>query len=45
MAPMLERFGARCERLAPEGVKDWNDALVETLDELADWLAERVLNA
>lgn len=48
LAPMLESFGARCERLAPDddlgGVKDWNEALqTQGRDNLADWLAARVL--
>ena len=48
LAPMLESFGARCERLAPDddlgGAKDWNEALqTQGRDNLADWLAARVL--
>ena len=48
LAPMLESFGARCERLAPDddlgGAKDWNEALqTQGRDPLADWLAARVL--
>lgn len=50
LAPLLGSFGARCERLRPEGfafgedAKDWNEMLqVAGRDYLADWLAERVL--
>lgn len=48
LAPMLESFGARCERLMPDddlgGAKDWNEALqTQGRDTLADWLAARVL--
>lgn len=44
LAPVLESFGARCERLTPESAKDWNEALQnEGRDALADWLAARVL--
>lgn len=39
----LESFGARCERLRPDGFKDWNDALQGGCDELSDWLASQVL--
>ena len=48
LAPILESYGARCERLAPDadlgGAKDWNEALQsQGRDDLADWLAARVL--
>ncbi len=48
LVPMLESFGARCERLMPDddlgGAKDWNEALqTQGCDNLADWLAARVL--
>ena len=44
LAPVLESFGARCERLTPQGAKDWNEALCnDGRDALADWLAARVL--
>ncbi len=39
----LESFGARCERLRPDGFKDWNDALKAGCDELSDWLALQIL--
>jgi len=40
----LTPFGARCERLRPEGAKDWNEVLQErTAAFLADWLAWHVL--
>jgi hypothetical protein len=35
----LSPFGARCERLQPEGAKDWNEALeTQGREALADWL-------
>lgn len=48
LMPILESFGARCERLMPDddlgGAKDWNEALqTQGRDTLADWLATRVL--
>ena len=44
LAITLERFGARCERMRPQGFKDWNDVLYESgRDELVDWLASRIL--
>ncbi len=44
LAPLLGSFGARCERLRPDGAKDWNEMLQAAgRDALADWLAERVL--
>lgn len=44
IAPLLTSFGARCERLRPEGAKDWNELLQrEGRDALADFLAFRVL--
>lgn len=43
LAPTLERFGAKCERMRPDGFKDWNDGLRAERDELTDWLAERIL--
>jgi phage/plasmid primase-like uncharacterized protein len=44
LASKLSTFGARCERLAPETGKDWNEALLSAGSEsLADWLAWRVL--
>jgi DNA primase len=40
----IASFGARCERLAPEGAKDWNEMLLLSgRDYLSDWLTERVL--
>lgn len=40
------QFGSRCERLVPEGAKDWNEMLlVYGRDFLGDWLTERVLFA
>lgn len=45
LAPHLASFGARVERLTPEGTKDWNEMLQTAgRDALADWLAERVLS-
>lgn len=43
LASQLERFGARCGRLRPDGFKDWNDALQNGHHELADWLASQIL--
>ena len=43
LAPVLTSYGARCERLRPEGAKDWNEALSAGRDELSDWLAARIL--
>lgn len=50
LAPLLKSFGARPERMRPEGfafgenAKDWNEVLqVAGRDALADWLAARVL--
>jgi DNA primase len=44
LAPLLSSFGARCERMRPEGAKDWNELLGRVgRDALADWLAARVL--
>ena len=40
--PLLESFGARCERLRPEGGKDWSDVLLQGKEALSDWLAWRV---
>lgn len=39
----LVSFGAHCERLRPDGFKDWNDALRGGRDELSDWLALQIL--
>jgi DNA primase len=37
-------FGARCQRLRPEGFKDWNEWLMERgTEELEIFLAERLL--
>lgn len=42
----IASFGARCERMAPEGAKDWNEMLLQRgRDFLSDWLTERVLFA
>lgn len=39
LAAKLGPFGARCERLRPEGAKDWNEVLqTQGCDALADWL-------
>lgn len=44
LRPLLCSFGARCERLRPEGAKDWNEMLQASgRNALADWLAARVL--
>ncbi len=44
LRPLLCSFGARCERLRPEGAKDWNEMLQASgRDALADFLAARVL--
>ena len=44
MAATLPAYGATCERLRPEGAKDWNEMLQEMgRAEMSDWLAERVL--
>jgi hypothetical protein len=44
LAPTLESFGARCQRLRPEGAKDWNEFLqTYGRDALADFLAAPVL--
>ncbi|HEX8465541.1 MAG TPA: toprim domain-containing protein [Abditibacterium sp.] len=44
LTPLLASFGARCERLRPEGAKDWNEILQASgRDALADFLAARVL--
>ena len=42
----LSEYGAKCERLRPDGAKDWNEML-QALGRahLSDWLAERVLMA
>lgn len=41
---LLASFGARCERLVPEGAKNWNEMLCTTGSEnLSQWLAPRVL--
>lgn len=43
LAEVLQSFGARCERLRPEGSKDWNELLQDIEhDALADWLTARV---
>lgn len=40
----LASFGARCQRLRPEGAKDWNELLLKWgQPALSDWLAPRVL--
>jgi hypothetical protein len=43
IAALLQPYGARCERLRPDGAKDWN-AMLQVLgsDGLADWLASRL---
>ena len=43
LTPELTSFGARCERLRPDGFKDWNEALQAGRDVLADWLALQIL--
>jgi hypothetical protein len=44
LAATLTSYGARAERLRPEGAKDWNELLQSTGREgLADWLAVPVL--
>lgn len=43
LAPLLSSFGAKCERLRPEGGKDWNEVLQAGREALGDWLALRVL--
>lgn len=42
---LLTPYGARCERLRPEGTKDWNEALQRDSGTLRDWLAAKVLAA
>lgn len=45
VAPLLSSFGARCERLRPEGAKDWNELLQHAgQHDLADFLALHVLS-
>ena len=46
LAATLSPYGAKCERLRPDGAKDWNEML-QALGRahLSDWLAERVLMA
>jgi hypothetical protein len=40
----LAPFGAKCERLLPEGAKDWNEMLLQTgAARLGDWLSSRLL--
>jgi DNA primase len=43
IAALLQPYGATCERLRPDGAKDWN-AMLQVLgsDGLADWLAARL---
>jgi DNA primase len=44
LAARLGVYGARCDRLRPEGAKDWNEALqARGRDALSDWMAARVL--
>lgn len=44
LAPKLESFGAICQRLRPEGAKDWNEFLnVYGSDALTDFLAAPIL--
>lgn len=44
LEPLLRPFGARCERLRPEGCKDWNEWLLSAAtEELKDWLVARLL--
>jgi hypothetical protein len=39
LTPTLESFGATCQRLRPEGAKDWNEMLCEIgRDALADFI-------
>jgi hypothetical protein len=41
---ILTPFGAKCERLLPEGAKDWNEMLLQIgAAPLGDWLASRLL--
>ncbi len=40
----LSPYGARCERLRPEGAKDWNDMLLQLgRESLREWLALRLI--
>jgi hypothetical protein len=44
MEQLLTPFGARCERLRPEGTKDWNEWLLSSpAEELKDWLVVELL--
>jgi hypothetical protein len=44
LAGTLPAYGATCERLRPDGAKDWNEMLQEFgRAYLSDWLASRVL--
>ena len=46
LAATLPAYGATCERLRPDGAKDWNEMLQEFgHDYLSDWLASRILTA
>ena len=46
MEGLLKSFGARCERLRPEGSRDWNEWLLSSpADELKDWLVRQLLLA
>jgi hypothetical protein len=39
LAPLLGSFGATCERLRPDGAKDWNEMLLNIgAEELYEWL-------
>lgn len=41
---ILTPFGAKCERLLPEGAKDWNEMLLQIgAAQLGDWLSGRLL--
>ena len=42
LAAILAPYGARCERLRPEGGKDWNEVL-QCDGRLTDWLAHKIL--
>ena len=44
LSSKISPFGAQCERLRPEGAKDWNALLLEIgAPALSDWLAARQL--
>lgn len=45
LTSLFQNFGARCDRLRPEGGKGWNEVLQTGRETLGDWLALRVLRS